>query len=51
MWQNKLSEIIKEKLMYKEKINVGALEEEIQLFKRCVIEELNIILPDEFLNI
>jgi hypothetical protein len=51
MWQDKLNELVKEKQIYKEEINIGALEKEIQLFKRYVIEELNINLPDEYLSI
>ena len=51
MWQDKLNEIVKEKQIYKEKINVGALEDEIQLFKRYAIKELNVNLPVEYLNI
>lgn len=51
MWKDSLNKIIKEKEIYKEKVNGGATEEEIQLFKKRVTEELNVILPGEYINI
>lgn len=51
MWNDKLKEIIQEKQTYGEKVNKGCIEEEIQLFKKKVGEELNIILPEEYVNV
>ncbi len=51
MWEDKLQEIIQEKKLYGEKINVGATEEEIQLFIKVIEDELNVDLPNQYLKI
>lgn len=51
MWKEKLEEIIKEKNLYGEKVNVGATKKEIQLFIKRSIDELNVDLPDEYVNV
>lgn len=47
----KIDKIIKEKQVYNEKINNGATETEIKLFRKRVNEELNIILPKEYIDL
>ena len=37
--------------MYGEKVNYGATEEEIQLFREGVVAELSIVLLEEYLEI
>lgn len=34
MWKDKLQEIIQEKKIYGEKVNIGATEDEIEIFLR-----------------
>lgn len=50
MWKEKIEKIIEEKQIYNEKVNKGANKREVQLFKKRVNEELNIILPEEYLR-
>lgn len=51
MWKDKLQEIIQEKKIYGEKVNIGATEEEIGMFFKEVKAELNIDLPNDYANI
>lgn len=51
MWKEKLAQIAKEIELYGENLNEGATEEEIQLFTKKCRNELNIDLPDEYVNI
>lgn len=51
MWKDKLQEIVQEKNLYGEKVNIGATEKEIQLFIKAIKNELNVNLPIEYLNI
>lgn len=51
MWKDKLLEIIQEKNLYGEKINVGATEEEIQSFITVVKDEFNVDLPEQYIKV
>ena len=51
MWKDKLQEIIQEKKIYGEKVNIGATEEEIGMFFKEVKAELNVDLPNDYANI
>lgn len=51
MWKDKLEEIVQEKKIYGEKINMGVTEEEIQLFIKEVKCELRVDLPKEYVNV
>lgn len=51
MWKDKLQEIIQEKKIYGEKVNIGATEEEIGMFFEKVKAELNVDLPNDYANI
>lgn len=51
MWTDKLQNIIQEKNLYGEKVNIGATEGEIQLLIREIKNELNVDLPSEYLKI
>ena len=51
MWKDKLQEIIQEKKIYGEKVNIGATEEEIGMFFKKVKAELNVDLPNDYANI
>lgn len=51
MWKDKLQEIVQEKNLYGEKINIGATEGEIQLFIKEIKDELNVDLPDDYVKI
>ncbi len=51
MWKNKLQEIIQEKNIYGEKVNIGATEEEIEIFFREAKAELNVDLPNDYAKI
>lgn len=50
MWTDKLQKIIEEKSIYGEKINIGATEEELELFLEEVRREFKIDLPNEYVN-
>lgn len=50
MWKDKLREIEKIKNIYGEKINVGALEKELNIFSESMKNECNMNLPEEYLN-
>lgn len=50
MWKDKLREIEKIKNIYGEKINVGALEKELNIFSESIKNECNMNLPEEYLN-
>ena len=47
MWKDKLQEIIQEKKIYGEKINIGATEDEIEIFFKEAKIELNVDLPND----
>lgn len=51
MWKIKLEEIIKEKNLYNEQINLGASEVELVKFKKSIKEELQKDLPSEYCNV
>ena len=51
MWKDKLQEIIQEKKIYGEIVNIGATEEEIGMFFKEVKAELNVDLPNDYANI
>ncbi len=51
MWKNKLQEIIQEKNIYGERVNIGATEEEIEIFFREAKAELNVDLPNDYAKI
>lgn len=51
MWKDKLQEIIQEKSIYGEKINIGAAEEEIEIFFKEAKAELNVDLPNDYAKI
>lgn len=51
MWKDKLQEIVQEKNLYGEKINIGATAEEVQLFLKKTKLELKVDLPDEYVKI
>lgn len=51
MWKDKLQEIIQEKKIYGEMVNVGATEEEIEIFFKEAKTELNVDIPIEYKKI
>lgn len=51
MWKDKLQEIVQEKNLYGEKINIGAVAEEIQRFLKETKAELKVDLPNEYVKI
>ena len=51
MWKDKLKEIIQEKKIYGEKVNIGATEEEIAIFFKEAKTELNVDLPNDYASI
>lgn len=51
MWREKLEEIVCEEKKYGNKLNKGANEKEIQLLIDRVRDELQFILPEEYINI
>ena len=51
MWNIKLKEIIEEKNLYGEQVNTGAREAELAKFKKNVKEELQKVLPSEYINV
>lgn len=51
MWKEKLQEIIQEKALYGEKINIGATEQEIKCFFKEIKDKLRMDLPDEYAKI
>ena len=51
MWKDKLKEIIQEKKIYGEKVNIGATEEEIAILFKEAKTELNVDLPNEYASI
>lgn len=51
MWKEKLQEIVQEKNIYGEKVNIGATEEEIEKFFKESKAELNVDLPDDYAKI
>ncbi|MDQ0221033.1 SMI1/KNR4 family protein [Peribacillus cavernae] len=48
MWKINLEEIIEEKKLYGEKVNIGASEAELTKFQKAVKEELNCELLNEY---
>ena len=51
MWKDKLQEIVQEKNLYGEKINIGATAEEIETFFKETMTSLNIELPNDYIKI
>jgi len=51
MWKDKLQEIIQEKKIYGEKVNIGANEEEIEIFSKEAMNEIKVDLPNEYIKI
>ena len=51
MWKEKLQEIVDEQKKYGEKVNIGATEEEIELFFRVTKAKLNVNLPNDYKKI
>lgn len=51
MWKEKLNEIIKEKKLYGEKINIGATTEEINAIIDEIHKELNLSIPSGYIKI
>ncbi|MCM1180747.1 MAG: SMI1/KNR4 family protein [Clostridium sp.] len=51
MWQEKLNELEQEKKLYGEGINHGATDEKIKTFAKRIAVELNVILPEEYMQI
>lgn len=51
MWKDKLQEIIKEKSLYGEKVNIGATKEEIAIFLKKAEAELHADLPNDYAKI
>ena len=51
MWKESLERIIQEEKKYGEEINNGISEEEIELFIKNVEKELNLTLPDDYIEI
>lgn len=51
MWKESLERIIQEGKKYGEEINNGISEEEIELFIKNVEKELNLTLPDDYIEI
>lgn len=50
MWKQKLDKIIQEKSLYREKVNKGATQEEIQILRKSIKTELNVDLPIEYIK-
>lgn len=51
MWKESLERIIQEEKKYGEEINNGISEEEIELFIKNVEKELNLTLPEDYIEI
>ena len=51
MWKIKLEELIQQKRLFGEKVNIGATEQKIHLFIKTVKDELNIDLPNEYIEV
>ncbi len=51
MWKDKLQEIIQEKKIYGEKVNIGATEEEIEIFFKEAKSEIDMDLPNDYAKI
>ena len=51
MWKDKLQAIVREKNLYDEKINNGAVVNEIQVFLAAVKEEFKLDLPKDYVGI
>jgi len=51
MWKDKLKEIVQEKKIYGEEVNIGATEKEIEIFFEEVKAELNVELPNAYAKI
>lgn len=51
MWKDKLKEIVQEKKIYGEEVNIGATEKEIEIFFEEVKAELNVDLPNAYAKI
>ena len=51
MWQNKLDAIIELQKQFGEEINSGTSDEEICIFREAAKKELNVVLPEEYLEV
>lgn len=51
MWKDKLQEIVQEKNLYGEKINIGATAEDVELFLKETKAELEVDLPNDYVKI
>ncbi len=51
MWKIKLEELIQQKRLFGENVNIGATEQKIHLFIKTVKDELNIDLPNEYIEV
>lgn len=51
MWKDKLQEIIQEKKIYGEKVNIGATEEEIAILFKQAKFEIDVDLPNDYAKI
>lgn len=51
MWKIKLEELVQEKIMFGEKVNIGATDQTIHLFIKTVKDELDIDLPNEYIEV
>lgn len=51
MWKDKLQDIIQEKNIYGEKVNIGATEEEIAIFFKEARAEIDVDLPNDYKKI
>ena len=51
MWKDKFQEIIQEKKIYGEKVNIGVTEEELENYFKEAKAELNVDLPNDYANI
>lgn len=51
MWKDKLKEIVQEKNLYGEKVNIGATVEEIELFFKEIKDELMVDLPNDYAKV
>lgn len=51
MWKDKLQEIVQEKNLYGEKVNIGAIEEEIELFLKEIKAKFKVDLPNDYVKI
>lgn len=51
MLKDRLQEIVQEKKLYGEEVNIGATDEEIEIFSKKAKVELNVDLPNDYVKI